>query len=1692
MMIKSRIVLFFFLTCATSWAQLSKTHFIPPITVANNGNATPGDQFIQISTPSSSVFNVHVTEVGGLSTDYSVSNSSPLEILVGSGDNTQFIANPLNTGTVYSNKGYIIQADEPIFVSVRLIAGNSNQAGSIVSKGLSAMGNTFRIGSFTNLKTFNGTENDYLNFMAIMATENNTAISITDLPAGLVVLNDTPSSAVLQAGETLVFAVEPKTASDNRDGLIGALVDADKPVVVNCGSFNGSNDVGSGRDAGIDQIAPLETIAVDGQAFSEYIFIRGNGYDAIERPLIVAHFDDTEVWLHGNDSNGTLLATLSAGEYVSISGAFYSPQSAGGNMYVWTSKTAFAYQGVGGTASEPNQELFFVPPINCKTPQSIDLIPDIDHTGTGSASFNGGITIVAETGADVYVNGILLTASLPVLGNANFVSYLSNNLTGNVTVTSDGQIYVSYFGANGAAALGGFYSGFIFKPEITSLPLDGQLTNLCIPNVFLDLSSSSSFDSYQWYYNDIAIAGETNVSMTPTVPGFYQLEGVITDCDTILSDIIPVSNCSGDYDDDGVNDNLDVDLDNDGILNLNEADCNVTMDLSSPSGSFFSSVFSNSTSNTIATPAIGFSDQSIVLGASSPTSVQSGSTTSIELIFTTPTSFTLSQAAPISGYLAGLDDNEQFIISVPYDQTVTVLNPDNQLLIDTNFDGIYDNNIESYTGFEIRCKLNMASLAEGDGTFSFRSHLADGVTISYQNFDTSDNFAAFVFSDLCHAIDSDNDAVADWFDLDSDQDGIYDVIESGNSILGYLDGMLIFDTTNDSNDDGAHDLVIVPIDSDADEVPNHLDLDSDNDGIFDLIEAGGLMLLDGDLNGQIDPTILDNDNNGTADIAFQSEPFDSNTDGQFDFVSLDSDGDGCYDADEAGYTATSGIINGNAINPLNGTVSASDGYVIPLDANADGVFDYTQFVEVTNEPFVNPLEVCENSDIEITAILSATSSSFDAVIWEYSIDNGLTWFSLLETAGVFENIDTPVLSLLNIQTNLEGYQLRPRFERLDYTCDYFYGSSLSLIVNPIPVVEPSVLLYQCDDDTDGLITYNITEANELISTNYQLETFTYYYSSLAAQLADATLEITNPETYENLPNPNTSDPNQIYVRITSNTGCISFSQMTLLVSTTQIPSGFSIPVYYECFDESDDQTTFDFSDATTLVLDNFPINQPLSVSYYTTYEDALSELNSILDPSNFNLTGIQNSQIWLRVDSLIDNACVGIGQYINLEVLPLPLVETIPELDFCIDQGSVAVIDLASNFDAIILGSQLSSQFSVSYFQTEFDALSSSNQIINITNSGAQVVIFGRIENTSSGCFRITPVKLNFIDNPIAHTISAFNICDIDADDSYVFDTSTLEIDVLNGQTDVTIAYFDENGNPLIDLNGVPVQSPFPSNFETNSQTITAVVSNGLCPDAATSIVFEINPSTTFSVDDTVICDGIPETVILHLDFPSISYNYMWLRPDGTMLTTTVNTLNVNLPGNYEVTVSNQNGSCPTSAQFEVSVSQSPMISVDDITVIEASSNNSIFINELSLGSANYQFMLVDQSGEVIAPYQDEGYFDQLLGGIYTLFVRDDYLCSETSIDIPILNFPLFITPNGDGYNDVWMIQGITNDQFRSGFMYIFDRFGKLIKSMSIFDYWDGTYNGANMPTSDYWYRVEMVKFDGSILTRQGHFTLKR
>ena len=148
---------------------------------------------------------------------------------------------------------------------------------------------------------------------------------------------------------------------------------------------------------------------------------------------------------------------------------------------------------------------------------------------------------------------------------------------------------------------------------------------------------------------------------------------------------------------------------------------------------------------------------------------------------------------------------------------------------------------------------------------------------------------------------TDNDSLADFRDPDSDNDGIMDAVESfGSAADADNDGML--DNFADVDGDGINDSFqanpSAPTDTDGDGIADASEIDSDSDGISDLLESGGV---DADDNGTLDGfTDADNDGVDDAVAVVPSLLLDTDGDGTPDFQDFDSDNDGLTDLFEGG------------------------------------------------------------------------------------------------------------------------------------------------------------------------------------------------------------------------------------------------------------------------------------------------------------------------------------------------------------------------------------------------------------------------------------------------------------------------------------------------------------------------------------------------------------------------------------------------------------------------------------------------------------------------------------------------------------------------------------------------------------------------------------------------------------------------
>ena len=201
-------------------------------------------------------------------------------------------------------------------------------------------------------------------------------------------------------------------------------------------------------------------------------------------------------------------------------------------------------------------------------------------------------------------------------------------------------------------------------------------------------------------------------------------------------------------------------------------------------------------------------------------------------------------------------------------------------------------------------------------------------------------------------------------------------------------------------------------------------------------------------------------------------------------------------------------------------------------------------------------------------------------------------------------------------------------------------------------------------------------------------------------------------------------------------------------------------------------------------------------------------------------------------------------------------------------------------------------------------------------------------------------------------------------------------------------------------------------------------------------------------------------------------YTYLW--SNGEL----INEIEINQGGTYTVVVTNANGCSQTKS---ISIVNSNIATINEIEVSDVSTNNTITV--FATGEGDYEYAL-DNSF-----YQDSNLFENVSTGFHTVYVRDKHSCGITSQEVAVLGFPKYFTPNGDSFNEFWKVDGV-NQNFNQGIIVtIFNRYGKLITSISHQTAgWDGSLNGYDLPSDDYWF---IAKFPNGKEYR-GHFALIR
>jgi gliding motility-associated-like protein len=503
----------------------------------------------------------------------------------------------------------------------------------------------------------------------------------------------------------------------------------------------------------------------------------------------------------------------------------------------------------------------------------------------------------------------------------------------------------------------------------------------------------------------------------------------------------------------------------------------------------------------------------------------------------------------------------------------------------------------------------------------------------------------------------------------------------------------------------------------------------------------------------------------------------------------------------------------------------------------------------------------------------------------------------------------------------------------------------------------------------------------------------------------------------------------------------------------------------------------------------------VSITYYESLDNAITETDVIVDPTNYINTTPSQQTIYARVT----NDATGCYTMVDFDVIVnvVPNIAAVGDIIACeVNTDNFYEFDLDS-VTGELLGSQDPANFTVTYYEDLVDAENGINAItspyINLTNPQE---LFVNITSDITGCFIIGGAfNIEVQEAAIANgdgVPSEISICEDDPssnDGIMEFDLTELDTQILDGQDPVnfTVTYYET----LEDAdNGVNALATTYENI-SNPQVIFARVDNDTTIDsecyAISEATLEVNLLPEFTLEDLYIAcvdvngSELVESSLMEIDLSPSEHTFEWFDPTDTLVATTQSYTPL-MSGTYTAVATSLKG-CKYYVTTEVSGS-SPAIVEALVTTLAFAEEHVIEAN--AVGTGDYEYSLDD------GPWQLDGTFTDVSAGIHTVTVRDLNGCGIGIKTVLVIDYPRFFTPNGDGYNDTWHIVGIDTRPLSK--IYIFDRYGKLLKELSpTGEGWDGTYNGIPLPATDYWFRVEYEEPGTEIIkTFRAHFSLKR
>jgi gliding motility-associated-like protein len=231
--------------------------------------------------------------------------------------------------------------------------------------------------------------------------------------------------------------------------------------------------------------------------------------------------------------------------------------------------------------------------------------------------------------------------------------------------------------------------------------------------------------------------------------------------------------------------------------------------------------------------------------------------------------------------------------------------------------------------------------------------------------------------------------------------------------------------------------------------------------------------------------------------------------------------------------------------------------------------------------------------------------------------------------------------------------------------------------------------------------------------------------------------------------------------------------------------------------------------------------------------------------------------------------------------------------------------------------------------------------------------------------------------------------------------------------------------------------------------------------------------------DEVVLCPEGTTTISSSENFGLLPTSIVW-KKDGLSLLNDVSEIEIHEEGLYELFYDNQ-GCLSNTASLHV------FETVIDLSIDEVYTSPE---EPFSLGLDKSVLTLFDVS--LVGEEHDmvlTGFIGQFLASVSDLYhvklISKDKKCTfdlNEKVNVIVqgeLTFPNAFTPNGDGINDDWVIEGISD--YKQSKITVLSRWSGVVfqgygRSLST---WNGEFKGVRVPTAVYYYVVELNDSSG-------------